>query len=34
MPSPRLVGANIDTFISNARLGGDFPDDLALAWIS
>jgi hypothetical protein len=29
MPSPRLVGANIDTFIGSARLDGDFSDDLA-----
>src|SRR5690348_2207924 len=29
MSSPHLVGANIDTFIGNARLTGDFPDDLA-----
>lgn len=27
--SPSLVGSNIDTFIANARIGGDFPDDLA-----
>jgi hypothetical protein len=24
-----LVGQNIDTFIGNARISGDFPDDLA-----
>ncbi len=29
MPSPHLVGANIDTFIGNARLNTDFPDVLA-----
>jgi hypothetical protein len=29
MPSPHLVGANIDTFIGNARLNGDFPEELA-----
>ena len=29
MLSPHLVGANLDTFIGNARLSGDFPDDLA-----
>jgi hypothetical protein len=28
MPSTRLVGANIDTFIGNARLSGDFPEEL------
>jgi len=27
--APHLVGQNIDTFIGNARLSGDFPDDLA-----
>ena len=27
--APHLVGQNIDTFIGNARLNGDFPDDLA-----
>jgi hypothetical protein len=29
MPSPHLVGANIDTFIGNARVSGDFPEELA-----
>jgi hypothetical protein len=29
MADPTLVGANIDTFIGNARLRGDFPDALA-----
>ena len=29
MPHPHLVGQNIDTFIGNARIDGDFPDDLA-----
>jgi hypothetical protein len=29
MPSPHLVGANIDTFIGNARLNSDFSDELA-----
>jgi hypothetical protein len=29
MSSPRIVGQNIDTFIGNARLSGEFPDDLA-----
>jgi hypothetical protein len=28
-PSPHLVGANIDIFIGNVRLRGDFPDALA-----
>jgi hypothetical protein len=27
--TPSIVGQNIDTFIGNARLTGDFPDDLA-----
>jgi hypothetical protein len=27
--APYLVGQNIDTFIGNARINGDFPDDLA-----
>jgi hypothetical protein len=27
--APHLVGQNIDTFIGNARINGDFPDDLA-----
>ena len=26
---PHLIGQNIDTFIGNARINGDFPDDLA-----
>jgi hypothetical protein len=26
--APHLVGQNIDTFIGNARINGDFPDDL------
>jgi hypothetical protein len=26
---PHIVGQNVDTFISNARLSGDFPDELA-----
>jgi hypothetical protein len=25
---PHLVGQNIDTFIGNARVNGEFPDDL------
>jgi hypothetical protein len=29
MPSPHLVGANIDTFIGNARVSGNFPEELA-----
>jgi hypothetical protein len=29
MPSAGIVGANIDTFIGNARINGDFPDELA-----
>jgi hypothetical protein len=29
MATPMLVGANIDTFIGNARLGGEFPEGLA-----
>jgi hypothetical protein len=29
MADPTLVGANIDTFIGNARLNGDIPDNLA-----
>jgi hypothetical protein len=29
MPHLLIVGQNIDTFIGNARLTGDFPDDLA-----
>ena len=29
MPSPYLVEANIDRFIGNARVSGDFPDELA-----
>ena len=29
VPHPHLVGQNIDTFIGNARIDGDFPDDLA-----
>jgi hypothetical protein len=29
MPSAGIVGANIDTFIGNARLSSDFPDELA-----
>jgi hypothetical protein len=29
MLSPHLVGANIDTFIGNARLSSDFPEELA-----
>jgi len=29
MPHPIIVGQNIDTFIGNARLNGDFADDLA-----
>jgi hypothetical protein len=29
MADPTLVGAHIDTFIGNARLKGDFPNDLA-----
>ena len=28
-PSPAIVGANIDTFIGNARVNGEFPDALA-----
>jgi hypothetical protein len=27
--TPMLVGQNIETFIGNARLNGDFPDILA-----
>jgi hypothetical protein len=27
--TPQLVGQNIDTFIGNARLAGEFPNDLA-----
>jgi hypothetical protein len=27
--TPQLVGQNIDTFIGNARVSGDFPDALA-----
>jgi hypothetical protein len=27
--APHLVGQNIDTFIGNARVNGDFPDELA-----
>jgi hypothetical protein len=27
--TPQLVGQNIDTFIGNARVSGEFPDDLA-----
>src|SRR5690348_16444430 len=27
--APHLVGQNIDTFIGNARVKGDFPDELA-----
>jgi hypothetical protein len=26
---PHVVGANFDTFIGNARLAGEFPNDLA-----
>ena len=29
MPQPTIVGQNIDTFIGNARVNGDFPDTLA-----
>jgi hypothetical protein len=29
MATPTLVGANIDTFIGNARLRSDFPENLA-----
>jgi hypothetical protein len=28
-PSPAIVGANIDPFIGNARVHGEFPDELA-----
>jgi hypothetical protein len=28
-PSPAIVGANIDTFIGNARVHGEFPAALA-----
>src|SRR6185437_8552963 len=28
-PAARLVGQNIDTFIGNAKITGDFPDELA-----
>jgi hypothetical protein len=29
LASPHVVGQNIDTFIGNARVNGDFPDELA-----
>src|SRR6516162_5505752 len=29
MSPPVIVGQNIDTFVGNARVNGDFPDDLA-----
>jgi hypothetical protein len=29
VPHPHLVGQNIDTFIGNARITGDFPEALA-----
>ena len=29
MADPSLVGANIDTFIGNAKVSGDFPENLA-----
>jgi hypothetical protein len=29
MLTPALVGQNIDTFIGNARITGDFPEVLA-----